>query len=162
VDRWWVLNSSPIIVLAKTSLIWIVRELSTDFVVPAAVAREINHGSEWDPAKRWLDEEGREYVRDIGDVDSIVLPWKLGRGESEVISWASRHPRYEAIMDDRAARRCAAALKIQVRGTIGVLLAAKKHGLISTVGPVLGQLQHSGLRISAPLLDKALRLAEED
>jgi predicted nucleic acid-binding protein len=161
VDRRWVLNSSPIIVLSKTSLIWIVQALSAEMVVPQAVAHEINEAAEPDPAKKWLKEEGKAYVRDVGNVDAIVLPWKLGSGESEVISWANRNPRYEAIIDDRAARRCATSLGLQVRGTIGVLLAAKNNGLIPSLGPVLSLVRDSGLRIGDALLDKALWLAGE-
>jgi len=78
-----------------------------------------------------------------------------------VISWANRNPSYEAIIDDRAARRCAAALGIQVRGTIGVLLLPKKLGLMPALGPILDQVKDSGLRISDALQDRALRLAGE-
>jgi predicted nucleic acid-binding protein len=78
-----------------------------------------------------------------------------------VISWAGRNSSYEAIIDDRAARRCAAALGIQVRGTIGALLLSKKCGLIPALGPILDQVKNSGLRISDALKDKALRLAGE-
>jgi predicted nucleic acid-binding protein len=35
------------------------------------------------------------------------------------------------LLDDRAARNCASALKIPVRGTLGVLLLAKKNGKIA-------------------------------
>jgi predicted nucleic acid-binding protein len=157
VDRRWVLNSSPIIVLSKTSLIRIERALSAEIVVPEAVAYEINEGAASDPAKKWLEEEGKAHIRDVGTVDPMVLSWKLGRGESEVISWANRNPRYEAIIDDRAARRCASALGLQVRGTIGVLLAAKKSGLIPALAPVRGLAKDSGFRISDTLLDKAPR-----
>jgi len=66
VDRRWVVNSFPIIVISRTSLIWIVRELSNEIIVPMAVASEINEASERDPAKQWLRTEGGAYIRNIG------------------------------------------------------------------------------------------------
>lgn len=159
--RSWVLNSSPIIILSKVSLEWIIRELTAEFVIPAAVAREITQGSEWDPARKWIDQEGREHVRTVGDVELRVLRRALGPGESEVITWADRNTLYEAIIDDRAARRCALDLGLPVRGTIGVLLTAKKEGLIPALSPVLHSVKDSGLRMSDALLDKALLLAGE-
>lgn len=161
-DRRWVLNSSPIIILCKTSLIWIIRTLSPDLVIPTAVMNEINQGSHGDPAKKWLREEGRVYVRDIGDVDQAVTPWKLGRGESEVISWANRNPSYEAVIDDRAARRCAAALGVRARGTIGVLVEAKRQALVPALATTLAQIEDSGFWIDDALRHMALRLAGED
>ena len=48
--------------------------------MPAAVDGEIKHGSKRDPARKWLDENGKARIRDIGAVDSVVLSWKLGPG----------------------------------------------------------------------------------
>ena len=107
-NRLWVLNSSPIIALSEGSLIWIVPKLSDQIIVPLAVAYELSQSSEQDLARQWLEKEGRSYVREIGNVDPLVTSWKLGPGETEVITWANRNPSYEAIIDDRAARRCAA------------------------------------------------------
>ncbi len=35
------------------------------------------------------------------------MAWDLGAGESAVLTWARRNPGFTAILDDRAARRCA-------------------------------------------------------
>jgi predicted nucleic acid-binding protein len=117
-----------------------------EIIIPEAVAHEIKEAADSDPGKKWLEEEGKVYVRDVGTLDSTVSSWKLGPGESEVISCVNRNPLYEAIVDDQAARRCAATLGLQVRGTIGVLLAAKNEGLIPALEPVLGIF---GIQVSA-------------
>jgi predicted nucleic acid-binding protein len=45
--------------------------------------------------------------------------------------WAHTHEDSEAIIDDLAGRRCAAAFNIPVRGTLGLVLTAKQRGRIS-------------------------------
>jgi len=58
------------------------------------------------------------------------LDWGLGPGESSVLALANKHPGMEAIIDDLAGRKCAAYLKIPVRGTLGIVLVLKKRGVI--------------------------------
>ena len=43
-----------------------------------------------------------------------------------MLAWAHAHPGAEAIIDDLAGRRCAAAFSIPVRGTLGLALIAKQ------------------------------------
>ncbi|MEJ7712923.1 MAG: hypothetical protein WKF84_24545 [Pyrinomonadaceae bacterium] len=49
-------------------------------------------------------------------VPAQIQAWGLGQDESSVLAWAHAHPGTEAIVDDLAARRCAAAFNIPVRG----------------------------------------------
>ena len=42
------------------------------------------------------------------------------RGESTVLAWALAHPGARAIIDDLHGRRCAEALGIPLRGTVGL------------------------------------------
>ena len=67
----------------------------------------------------------------------------------------------EVILDDRAARDCATTLGLPVRGTLGVVLLAKREGLIPRVRPVFQQLLDAGLRIAPDVLNMALKLADE-
>lgn len=94
-------------------------------------------------------------------LDPTILAWGLGAGESQVLTWARQNPGYEAILDDRAARNCAITLGILVRGTLGIVLLAKREGLIPRVRPVFEQLLEAGLRIAPEVLDMALDLAGE-
>lgn len=85
----------------------------------------------------------------------------MGKGESQVLSWAYRYTDFEAVVDDRAARNCAAVLGIRVCGTLGDILLAKQEGKISAVKAVFDDLRNVGLRIDGPVLERALRLAGE-
>ena len=159
--RQWVVNASPLIILGKIDLLHILRRLAEPLVVPAAVAQEIAAGPESDPARQWLTGPGHEYIHDVGDLEPIVANWDLGRGEGQVLTWAFRHPGFEAILDDLAARKCAAALSIPVRGTLGLLPLAKKEGHLGLMGPVLERIQQEGLYISPDVVEAILRLAGE-
>jgi predicted nucleic acid-binding protein len=160
-ERKWVVNASPLIVLANIDRIAFLRSLSTDLVVPGAVADEIRAGSKRDTAQHWLEIQGHGHIRPVDRIDSTVSAWDLGAGESQVLTWTRQNPEYEAILDDRAARDCAITLGIQVRGTLGVVLLAKREGLIPFVQPVFDELLDVGLHIAPDVLARALKLAGE-
>ena len=120
-----VFNASPLIAFGKVNLLSLLGELCEAIVVPAGVATEIAHGSPDDAARNWMGSQGRSWIKDVGHVHAAIAGWDLGRGESEVLSWAHDNPGYEAIIDNRAARDCAYSMNIRVRGTIGIVLPAK-------------------------------------
>ena len=158
--RKWVVNASPLIVLGRLSQLPLLTELAQILVVPAAVAQEIIQGPGEDPARVWLSTAGREFVEESRPIEPVVAAWDLGAGESAVISRALRSPDFEAILDDLAARKCAAALSVPIRGTLGVLLLAKKEGLITKLAPLLSDLQRAGFHIKPDVLDTIRRLGE--
>ncbi len=160
-ERKWVLNASPLILLGNIGRIDLLETLCAEMAIPAAVAAEIRAGSRRDASQEWLAGRAQTCVRHMEQVDPVVEAWDLGAGESEVLTWARQNSGYEAILDDRAARNCALTLDIPVRGTLGVILLARREGLIDQVHPVFQQLRESGLRIAADVLDMALRLAGE-
>lgn len=95
-----------------------------------------------------------------GDVDALP-PNRLGTGERAVIAYARSHPDCWAGLDDRQARELAEDLGLDVAGTIGVLLRAKKADLISAVRPLLDALHSEGFRMGSDLYRESLRLAGE-
>jgi predicted nucleic acid-binding protein len=85
----------------------------------------------------------------------------LGAGESSVLALANEYPGKETIIDDLAGRKCAASLNIPVRGTLGIVLVAKKRGVIPKARPVIEEMMSTGLYLSRKVVDKALSLVEE-
>ena len=157
----WVVNASPFILLAKASQIEALPKLTEQLVVPSGVADEIGEGPENDPARQWLKGNGARFI--VPDVETVpgISAWDLGKGETAVLAWAFLNHGFEAIIDDRAARKCANVEGLRFRGTIGVILAARKHGLVPKVKPVFDNLVHAGLLIDKAILHEALRLAGE-
>lgn len=86
-----------------------------------------------------------------------VAAWRLDAGEEAVLAWAYAHPGCDAIIDDLAGRRCANALGIPLRGTLGLVLLATQCGHIQAARPVLEQLREAGMYLSDRVLEQALR-----
>lgn len=89
------------------------------------------------------------------------MNWDLGAGESAVLTWGYVNPGTEVILDDLAARRCAAPLGIPARGRLGLVLSAKQQGRIPAARPVLEQLRLSGMYLSDRVMNQALTLVGE-
>ncbi|MEH2064400.1 MAG: DUF3368 domain-containing protein [Nostoc sp.] len=159
--RRWVVNASPLIVLAKINQVHLLFELCDEVIIPSGVVREISVAPDNDPAKFSILNEGSSYVRDLEQVDSMIAAWDLGLGESQVLTWIHNNPGYEAILDDRAAKIAALALGMLTRGTLGVILLAKQEGRIKVARPIFEQLIQIGFRVSTQVLESALRLVGE-
>jgi predicted nucleic acid-binding protein len=64
-------------------------------------------------------------------------------------------------MDDALARRVAIANRIPIKGTLGLLMDAKRAGHLIAVKPSLDRLQESGFRLARQTRDAVLKLAGE-
>jgi len=66
------------------------------------------------------------------------------------------------LLDDRRARRIAdVAYHLRVKGVAGILVAAKRHGLIASTESLLVQIRGNGYYIAQPIIDRAIREAGE-
>jgi predicted nucleic acid-binding protein len=140
----WIVNASPLIALDAISGVRLLAALAADVVVPDAVMSEVAAG----PRPLSPDRLGRHRTVTVDGIHAVVAAWDLGSGESDVVSRAAREPGSVAIIDDRAARRCAAALGIPTKGTLRVLLDAKDAGLVTAVAPLIDGLRRAGLFLS--------------
>ncbi|MCP4358752.1 MAG: DUF3368 domain-containing protein [Chloroflexi bacterium] len=153
----WVVNASPLILLAKVNHLDLLDQLSPSFVVPNAVVTEILAGPPDDPARRFLETTPVNTV--AVSPHPLVAGWDLGMGETAVLSHALNNPPYKAIVDDGAARRCARTLAIPLAGTLAIIVAAKQKQLIPAAAPVLQTLLSHGFRIQESVLRRVLREA---
>jgi predicted nucleic acid-binding protein len=85
----------------------------------------------------------------------------LGRGESSVLALALESKSPLVILDDGLGRRAAELLRIPLTGTLGLLLDAKKTGLVPAVMPLLNQLDRLRFRVSTTTRAAVLKLAGE-
>ena len=154
-------NASPLIVLARAGHLDLLQAVYGSVVVPGGVADEVLRGPGRDPAVVALQTELWLERTPVGEIPLGVAAWDLGAGEAEVLTWALGHPECEAVLDDRAGRRCARALGIPYRGTLGVVLLAKKRGVIPAARPIIEALRRVGLYVSPELQEQALSLVGE-
>ncbi len=120
----WIVNASPLISLARIGHVHLLAALAADVVVPEGVVTEVGRG----PQALGTGDLGVHRVVRLGEMHPTVAAWDLGLGEGEVLSWTAATPGGRAILDDGAARQCAAALGVAVRGTLGVRLGGEAGG----------------------------------
>jgi uncharacterized protein len=156
-----VCNATPLIHLSRIGRVELLRELYTEILVPSAVLDEIIR----DPSvaldaaftSGWLKRvsaNNREQVdqieRDLG-----------GRGEAEVIAVALEIEGAIVLIDERAARTYARSRGLQVLGTVGAVLNAKRRGLIERATPLLDDLRRSGFWLDDATYRRARELVSE-
>lgn len=121
-------------------------------------------------------EAGRALGYDLPDVASLgwvsvrapagpvpAFSPDLGRGETDVLRLALESPAGDVtlILDDMRAREVAGRLGLKFTGTLGVLLEAKRAGLLTEVKSQLDRLDALGFRVAGETRLAALRLAGE-
>jgi predicted nucleic acid-binding protein len=145
-----------LIVLAKAGQLAMLRLAGDPVLVPRAVVQEISIVGPSDPAAKALGHTHWLQVVDTGPMSPALLPYGLNAGEAAVLTWALAHPGTEALLDDLRARRCAAALAVPHRGSAGLIVSAKRQGLIAAARPILEHLRQVGLRLSDQVMNGIL------
>ena len=155
-----VCNTTPLQYLHQADVLWILPALYGKILIPRAVADEIGAG-----------QNARVRLPDINSLDWIEVrevlgsPWPvprdIHRGEAEVIALAGSLRASKMILDDLAARKHARLLGLKFTGSLGVLLQAKKTGLLNAVMPVVERMELSGFRISEAARNEFRDLAGE-
>jgi hypothetical protein len=87
--------------------------------------------------------------------------FKLDLGESATIILAEELKANRVLIDERLGRKVAQTRNLPVTGTIGLLLIAKKKGIITEIKPILDQFFTQGKRISSILYQEVLDMAGE-
>lgn len=154
--RRWVLDSSPLIFLAKIDFLPVLLQLCSQPVIPQGVYEEILIGVKHDPARRWLSTRGYQLVQIVQPISPLIENWNLGLGETQTLAYCYNTNSYEAILDDAQARKCAKTLCIPIRGTLGLIMLAKREHLIDSVDPYITQLLKCGFRIDKKILSTIL------
>lgn len=153
-----VINASPLILLCKADLEYLLPELFEEIVLPDSVRREISAGGD-SAADQAANAPWLKHV--TVDVSDDVAVWNLGDGESEVISFGLSHTEFRASIDDKAARNCARTLHVETLGTGGILVLAKRRSLIPSIDGPLTALRDSGLFISDDVIALLKQMAGE-
>ena len=146
-------NSSPLIALEQIGRLHILGELFGEVRVPAAVVKEV---ASTVSLPVWV-----VCCPLAQPLAAAVLHTSLGAGESEAITLALQEQAGLVILDDRPARRIAAALGLQVIGTLGILLAAQNKGIIPAVAPAINGLAQHHFHAAPHLVQRVLLEAGE-
>ena len=157
-----VADSGPIIHLSQVGLLELLPSLFKRVLVPSKVYQEVVIDGAGLPGALELKAAIWVQVTEttINPKYSILLH-SLDAGEVAAISLASNTPESRLLIDDQAGRHIAQQLKIPVVGTLGILLAAKRKGLVGEIAPVLAQLQKCDFWLSKGIVQRVLEEAGE-
>lgn len=156
-------NTSPIINLAAVGRLELLHDLYGRIAIPQAVYHEIAVRGSGQPGAieiqtfAWFE---RYQVRDVALVQR--LKQHLDAGESEAIALAIEMQADQLLLDERRGRMIAKQQGVSVMGLLGVLLVAKRQGLLETIRPVLYELRTvAGFWIDPELFTQVLESAGE-
>ncbi len=156
-----VINASPLITLFSSQQDQLLPKLFDEIYVPDAVWNEVVLSGKNDMASQQLPHIDWLIKLPAVTVDLDIQRWNLGAGESEVMHHSRKLEIDRSIVDDLAARRCCKSLGIRSLGTCGVLVVARRRGLITDLQPAIQKLRDAGLWLSDGLVASLLDQAEK-
>jgi predicted nucleic acid-binding protein len=154
-----VADTSALIALATCNGLSWLDALFSEIHVPPAVYNEAT--AQGKPHATTLEKYLQRKVSTVDLSDFIIASSRLGRGELEAMALYKHQQADRLLIDDLQARKTASYNRINIIGSVGILLLAKKNELISMVRPYLDTLQQSTLHISQNLINEALKIADE-
>ena len=145
-------NSSPLIALAQIGRL--LEKIHPQIFIPPAVAKEIEPTIPMLPGWVSIKPVAQPLGRDV--LTAAIWP-----GETEVLSLGLELRAAQLLLDERPARRFAKQLGVPVIGTVGLLLLAKRRGLLREVRPELDRLLSARFFMNQEFYDLVLAEAGE-
>ncbi len=155
-------NTSPFQYLHQLDQLNILPALAEIIYTPIAVKEELEIGRAIGVDLPDITKFDWVTIQKPLGLSALPLIPDLGPGESEVLMLALETPDSIVILDDLLARRVAESLELQLTGTLGLLIDAKKSGLIPKIRPLLDRLQTLRFRILPITYQSVLKIANED
>ena len=146
-----VYDTTPISELAKVNHLDLLPKLFGKVTITQGVFDELQVGEH--PAAK--------LVQNLSWLEVATVDNQQVVKESEAIALAEEIGASQLLIDEKAARKVAMARKLPLIGTVGVLLLAKRRGVLASVKDVLDEMQAQGMRISDRLYVQVLTLAQE-
>ncbi len=156
-----VVNSSPLIALGSIAQVHLLKSIYEEVYLPDEVFREtVTNGK-----NAIIGDSIRNYgfrVKSVSNIFTVnILSEIVDRGEAEVIVLAGEIGASTVIIDEIRARRIAEKQNLDVIGSIGILLIAKKRKLIPSLSECITQMQQQNIYISDKLKTEVLKEAGE-
>lgn len=157
-----VADSGPLITLAQISRFDLLRPLFGELRIPMAVKQEIIGSGQGRAGQPQVSTANWVQVCEVHNTAAVeLLQERLDLGESEAIVLAIELHADLLLIDEARGRRVADSRGLEKTGTLGVLILAKKRGLIPAVTPLLSDLRAAGFRMDQELHHTARLLAGE-
>ena len=157
-------NTTPIINFAEIGRLDLLESLFGRIAIPPAVVVEREEKASIIP-RAAAAEAGHPFIQEMASSDRRLvrgLSATLHPGEAECLALGLERPGALLVLDDLAARECAAANGLLFTGTLGCLAEAKARGMVPALAPLMTQLRHEArFWIADRLRERVLRDAGE-
>lgn len=152
-------NASPLINLARIGQLDLLAKLYGELVVPEAVWHEVVLEGRGQPGAKEIEAASWVEVRSAANHELVrALQQELDAGEAEAITLALEIKAEFVLMDEHLGRETALHMGIRCVGLIGVLVEAKRKGLIGEIRPLMDALRDiAGFWVSDVLYRRVLR-----
>ncbi len=153
-------NTSPITNLAAIRQLDLLQKLYNQIIIPEAVYQELTGLETPVPGTREVQSLDWIQVRSVVNPSLVIALQQepLDLGEAEAIALARELNADRLLIDERKGRAVASRLGIKLTGVLGVLIVAKRRGLISEIKPLIDELiDISRFRVSDELYDRVLQ-----
>jgi len=156
-------DATPLISLAKVDMLDVLGKFYNEVLIPQAVSNEICRNPMFLDEAKMIENCAFIRVITVSNEQSVKILRAAGLdlGESEAIVLADSLPDSLLLMDERKGRQIAQSMGIKITGTLGILLQAKKLGVVEQIKPLLDTLITSNIRISESLYHLILEQADE-
>jgi len=153
-------DSSPLVALSIVDKLDLLDSLFKEVFVPVSVFNELTTVAKPEAQRIAAWAKGKVAAAENKQLmHSFTMLLDVGEAEAMTLYFEKKAD--FLLIDEKKGRRIAAYNKINVVGSLGILLLSKQKGLIPLVQPLLERLQQSYIRISDELYLKTLELAKE-
>lgn len=145
-------DASCLVVLARIGEMSLLQQLFGAVRITREVAEEFG-----EQLPDWIQ------IVEVADKDKVkFLELNLDKGEaSSIVYCLEQNEPTLLIIDERKGRRIAAEFKINIIGTLGLIIKARQKNLINSVEEILEKLERADFRISQSLKIEILKMFGE-
>jgi len=155
-------DSSPLIAFSQIGRLELLRSLYAQLLIPQAVYDEVVSAEKSRPGSAEVFAADWIKVQKVSDQTAVLLlREQLDQGESEAIVLALETKAEALLIDEARGRRIAQSRGLPHIGTVGVIVLAKRRGMIEAATALLDELSAVGFRMSPQLYRRAKDLAGE-
>jgi predicted nucleic acid-binding protein len=144
-------DTSCLILLSKIKELDLLKLPGRRIYITSVISKEFNEN-----LPDWL-----QIIDPENDIIERIIEMNLDRGEATAIALSLTTENSILIIDDLKGRKIAEKLDLRFSGTMGLILRAKKEGIISEVKPILNKIKSTNFRFNKEIFSTVLKEAGE-
>lgn len=154
-----VADTSPLLALARIEQLGLLSALFEQVLLTPTVLAECEARPDRGEGRAIRDALAAGHFELLAPRDALPV-LGIDPGETSALALALEHGA-GVLMDDKAGRAVARRVGVAVIGSVGVLVLAKRNGLLPRVRPLLEALVEGGYFLAPEIVEEGARLADE-